>query len=446
MSTPAFKAELFRLVDVFPATTGQADALTHMREYFSDPETPRLLRLGVGAADRIPGGARLAAGVARHNIARMARQFIIGSDAGEVTARAGELWEAGKASTVDLLGEKTLNQAEADVYARRVLEITEGLADAAATWPSRPLLDADDLGPVPRPSVSVKPTALSPHFQPMSAAAGLEEVEGRLEPILKAAAARGVLVWLDMEHYDVKDVTLQLLGRLAERSGLEDLQLGIVIQAYLQDADRDLTEVVERSALRVAAGRPQLWVRLVKGAYWDAETIHARAEGWSPPVWPSKPHTDAAYERLTRLLHDRHGAVRAAFGSHNVRSVAHAVSYARALGIPDHGYEIQMLYGMAEPMHDAVQRSGLRLRVYAPMGELVPGMSYLVRRLLENTANDSFVRLRFAEGADLDALLAPPAPGAHTPTSPARKPPARKPARKPPAHKPNGHSAAGPGG
>src|SRR6185436_17258273 len=81
---------------------------------------------------------------------------------------------------------------------------------------------------------------------------------------------------------------------------------------------------------------------------------------------------------------------------------------ARAMGIPDTGFEVQMLYGMAEPMQAAVRRSGLRLRVYAPVGELVPGMAYLVRRLLENTSNESFVRHRFAEGRQLDELLAPP--------------------------------------
>jgi RHH-type proline utilization regulon transcriptional repressor/proline dehydrogenase/delta 1-pyrroline-5-carboxylate dehydrogenase len=92
-------------------------------------------------------------------------------------------------------------------------------------------------------------------------------------------------------------------------------------------------------------------VRLVKGAYWDAETVHARAEGWPVPVFEDKADTDANYERCVRLLHDHHGEVRAAFGSHNLRSLAYAITYARRKGIPDTGYEIQMLYGMAEPMH-----------------------------------------------------------------------------------------------
>src|SRR5262249_28957243 len=149
-------------------------------------------------------------------------------------------------------------------------------------------------------------------------------------------------------------------------------------------------------------------VRLVKGAYWDAETIHSRAEGWPVPVFEHKAETDANYERCARFLHDHHGQVRAAFASHNLRSLAYAVTYARSLGIPDAGYEVQMLYGMAEPVQAAIRRVGLRLRVYAPVGELVPGMAYLVRRLLENTSNESFVRQRFAEGRDLDLLLRAP--------------------------------------
>src|SRR6202011_5408538 len=138
------------------------------------------------------------------------------------------------------------------------------------------------------------------------------------------------------------------------------------------------------------------------------DTVGARAAGGPSPVFEDKAQTDANYERCTRLLHDHHGDVRAAFATHNLRSLAYAVTYARSLGIPDPGYELQMLYGMAEPVQAAIRRLGLRLRVYAPVGELVPGMAYLVRRLLENTSNESFVRHRYADGRTLDDLLAPP--------------------------------------
>ena len=207
-----------------------------------------------------------------------------------------------------------------------------------------------------------------------------------------------------MEHADAKDLTLRLFRDLLGEDEFADLDAGIVIQAYLRDSRDDLADLIAWSAPR----RRPITVRLVKGAYWDTETVHAQAAGWPVPVFERKDETDANYERCARLLHDHHGAVRAAFASHNLRSLAYAITYGRSLGIPDTGYEIQMLYGMAEPMHAAIRRLGLRLRVYAPVGELVPGMAYLVRRLLENTSNESFVRHRFAEGAALDGLIAAP--------------------------------------
>ncbi len=149
-------------------------------------------------------------------------------------------------------------------------------------------------------------------------------------------------------------------------------------------------------------------MRLVKGAYWDTETIVAEAAGWSSPVYEHKAETDLNYEHCIRMLHGAHGVVRSGFASHNLRSLAYAIASGRQAGIPDNAYEIQLLHGMAEPVHEAIRELGFRLRVYAPMGELVPGMAYLVRRLLENTSQESFVRHRFAEGKDLDKLLEKP--------------------------------------
>src|SRR5262249_8819007 len=97
-----------------------------------------------------------------------------------------------------------------------------------------------------------------------------------------------------------------------------------------------------------------------------------------------------------------------AFGTHNVRSVAHALAYAHALGVPAGGFEIQMLYGMADPIKEVLVRMRQRVRVYTPYGQLLPGMAYLVRRLLENTANESFLRASFTEHVPIDQLLANP--------------------------------------
>ncbi|MGI9023605.1 MAG: proline dehydrogenase family protein [Acidimicrobiales bacterium] len=419
MSHPSFRTELFRFVDVFPATTDDADVLRHLDEYFSGPDVPRVLDLGLGVADHLPLGSAAAAGLARRNISRVAGQFIIGAGPADAVAALERLWRKGSAFTVDLLGEKTITEAEADRYGDRVSGLMTALADAAGRWPADDHLEADDVGVLARVNVSVKPTALASRFSPLTQGEGLEQAKGRLRPILRQARSLGAFVHFDMEHYEVKDLTLRLVRDLLTEPEFCDLEAGVVVQAYLRDSRDDLADVIAFSGSR---SRP-LTVRLVKGAYWDTETVQAEAHGWPVPVYQHKRETDANFERCVRLLHDHHGQVRAAFGTHNLRSLAYAVEYARSMGIPDHGFEIPMLHGMAEQVHGAVRDSGLRLRVYAPVGDLVPGMAYLVRRLLENTANESFVRQRFVDGRELDEMLVPPAvDDLPAPGSPVRRP------------------------
>ena len=404
MGRPAFKTQLFRFVDVFPAMVDDDDVLRHAAEYFDGAEVPKALDLGIGVAEHLPFGEALTAKVARRNIMRMAGQFIVGQNPAEAVEGLHALWRKGSAHTVDLLGEKTIVEGEADRYAARVVELLTEIADAASRWAPDDHLERDDLGPLPRVNVSIKPTALATHYEPLSSEVGIEGAKARIRPILRLARERGAHVHFDMEHADAKDLTLQLYRELLDEPEFVDVHHGVVIQAYLKDSRDDLAAVIAWSAGR----RVPATVRLVKGAYWDTETAKALAEGWPVPVYERKPETDANFERCVRLLHDHHGEVRAAFASHNLRSLAYAVAYGRRAGIPEHGFELQMLHGMAEPMHAAVRRMGLRHRVYAPVGDLVPGMAYLVRRLLENTSNESFVRHRFAEGQSLKKLVQPP--------------------------------------
>lgn len=409
MSHPSFKTQLFRFVDVFPATHGDADVVRHLGEYLTGPDTPRTIDLGINLAEHAPFGKAVAAALARHNIAGIAHQFIVGSSPHEVTDGLRRLWDAGSAFTVDLLGEKTVTEAEADRYAARVADLLDTLIAETEAWPASLRLDSDDQGTVSRVNVSVKPSALASRYAPLTGDQGLDQAAARLRPILRRARDSGAFVHFDAEHYDVKDLTLRLVRDLLGEAEFAAVEAGVVIQAYLKDSYEDLADLIAFSSARP---RP-LTVRLVKGAYWDTETVTAQAHGWPPPVFEDKADTDANYEQCSRLLLDHHGQIRAAFASHNLRSLGHAVAYARSLGIADNGYEVQLLYGMAPPLHEAVRRLGLRLRVYCPVGELVPGMAYLVRRLLENTANESFVRRSFVEGQDIEALLAPPVPTRH---------------------------------
>ncbi len=404
MAHPDFKTQLFRFVDVFPACRDDADVARHLEEYLDGVEVPTALELGLEAAEHIPFGAKIEAAVARRNVLRMARQFIAGATPADALPRLRELWRLGEASTVDLLGEKTVTEAEAERYAQRVHELLDALASDATEWAPDPHLERDAWGSVSRVNVSVKPTALAPLFGPLTREAGSAEAFARMHDICTHARELGAAVYLDMEHYDVKDLTLELVRRLGESFG-DELELGAVVQAYLKDSYDDLRELVTWTKER---RRRPLNVRLVKGAYWDYETIVSGSHGWPAPVFEHKEHTDANYERCARFLIDNAGTVRPAFGTHNIRTIAYAVTAARSRGLHDTDVEIQLLYGMAEPIHAALRKLGWRVRAYAPIGELVPGMAYLVRRLLENTANESFLRHRFAEGKDLEELIAPP--------------------------------------
>jgi proline dehydrogenase len=146
-------------------------------------------------------------------------------------------------------------------------------------------------------------------------------------------------------------------------------------------------------------------VRLVKGAYWDHESMEAEQHGWPSPVFELKADTDRNFERLSRELIDAQPAVRVAIASHNLRSLAHALAYARLRRRDE--VEAQVLRGLGDDLGVALAEHGVRVRAYCPVGDLVEGMAYLVRRLLENTSNDSFLASR-ADGADLDALLEAP--------------------------------------
>ena len=136
--------------------------------------------------------------------------------------------------------------------------------------------------------------------------------------------------------------------------------------------------------------------------------ILARQHGWPIPVFTDKAETDANYERLTDRLLAGWERLRPAIAGHNVRSVAHALARAEALGLPPGAVEFQTLYGLGDRLAAALSERGLRVRIYLPFGALIPGLAYLVRRLLENTASQSFIRLSAAPGVERDRLLAAP--------------------------------------
>ena len=153
-------------------------------------------------------------------------------------------------------------------------------------------------------------------------------------------------------------------------------------------------------------------IRLVKGAYWDSDTVRYRQAGWPPPLFEHKAETDIQYERLIPVLFEHSDLIRPAFGTHNLRTLAAIEAHAEALGLAPDRREYQMIFGMAEPVQHAMVKLGRRIRLYCPVGRLLPGMAYLVRRLLENTSNESFLQKEYVESQPLTRLLAPPAASA----------------------------------
>lgn len=406
MRDPEFKVDLFRLVDVLPMLQTREQVAQHVREYLlrEGRDLPLLAQVAAWATtSRLTGG--LATWVIRRNVADMAGRFIAGRNAREALPILERLHRHGMAFTADLLGEATLSEREAEAYQARYLELIDTLAEACARWPAEGIVDQNHLGPIPRANVSLKISAMDPLLDAADQEGCIRRLKRRVRPLFLHARQRGVFINVDMEQWPLHGIVLGLFEELAGDPQLKDWpHLGIAVQAYLKAAHGDVERLL---ALARARGTP-LVVRLVKGAYWETEIVQARQNGYACPVLLEKGVTDAQYEELSVLLLENIEHLQPAFASHNLRSLAHAIVQAKALGIPDHAYEIQMLYGMAEPERKAIHALGHRVRVYTPMGELLPGMAYLVRRLLENTSNSGFLRLSHREGAGLETLLARP--------------------------------------
>ena len=400
------RAALFRFVDVTPACRSLDDLARHLTDYLQElderpPPLEAAMRMSGTRAGRTALGAAAAAGV-RH----MAHRFIVGETPAAAVRPIRRLWEHGAAVSLDLLGEATVTEAEADRYAARCREALDTLAGAAPDWPERPLLERDSHGPVPRVNLSVKVSALTPLLRPDAPEVGREDAKRRMRPLLLRAQELGAHLHIDMESVDTLEATTELVVDLLGEPELRDgPSTGIVLQAYLRESRDQLERVL--AWCRASERRPPLVVRLVKGAYWDHEVVEARQHGWTPPVWEEKADSDRSFEELTRMLVDGRDHVRPAIASHNLRSVAHAIAYNRSTGGADADLELQVLRGLGDELAAALVEHDLRVRIYCPVGDMVAGMAYLVRRLLENTSNESFLGDQ-QRGVPIDELLAAP--------------------------------------
>ncbi|MCS6837856.1 MAG: proline dehydrogenase family protein [Bdellovibrionaceae bacterium] len=405
MKNPSFKTQMFRFVDVLPSLNSPESVTKHLEEYFADQsgELPKVFNVGLGIGKLLPSA--MAKGI-RSNVTQMAKMFIAGANPQEAVKTLRERRvNLSLAFTIDILGEATLSEQEALTYHGQYLELMDLLSQVCSGWEPIPLLDEDHLGPIPKVNVSVKLTALCSRINEAAWDHTKEELKKRLRPLMLKAQEKNIFLNLDMEHYHVKDLTLEVFSELIMEPPLRSYRhVGCVIQAYLRDSWDDLQKLITLAKNR---GTP-FTIRLVKGAYWDTEIITAQQRGWPVPVFQNKAETDVNYEECTQLLLSQFPHILVAFGSHNVRSIACAIETAKYYHVPLKALEVQMLYGMADPIKRALVNMGIRVREYAPMGEMLPGMSYLVRRLLENTSNQSWLRSKFVENQDDSVLLRDP--------------------------------------
>ncbi|MBD2186087.1 L-glutamate gamma-semialdehyde dehydrogenase [Aerosakkonema funiforme] len=406
MSNPGLRVQLFRFIDCLPSLRSKPEIARHLQEYLGDEsvELPAALKglLNFANPDSMPG--QLAATTVSTAVETLAHKYIAGENIKQVIETVKRLRKDKMTFSIDLLGEAVITEAEAQSYLDRYLELMEQLTEAAKSWSNVEAIDSADGEPLPKVQVSVKITAFYSQFDPLDEKGSQQKVSDRICTLLRRAKELGAAVHFDMEQYAYKDITLSILKQLLlEEEFRSRTDIGITIQAYLRDSEKDLRDLIAWAKLR---GNP-VTVRLVKGAYWDQETIKSAQKDWPQPVYNDKAATDINYEKLTQLMLENHEYIYSAIGSHNVRSQARAMAIAETLNVPRRRFEMQVLYGMADKLAKAIVDRGYRVRVYCPYGDLIPGMAYLIRRLLENTANSSFLRQSLEE-RPMEELLAAP--------------------------------------
>jgi len=386
LSNPDVKGRLLRFVDVLPSLGTDKILTEHLRDYFSPTESRLPLALRGGSVlTRTPFTGRAVGAMTRHMAREVAKQFICGSSIDEAIDASRQMAEKNMTVTLDLLGEAVMSELESDRYQKTYLDMI-GRFPAGSNF-------------------SLKLTALCPRFDPLAFEQSISGALRRLLPIIELARSKDTFICIDAEQFQFRDMTLELTRRLLAHEKAKGYpHLGLVFQAYLKDSHARLEEFIAWLRER----QQPLTIRLVKGAYWDSEVAKAQSVGWPVPVWLAKESTDAQFEAMTSLLMQNRDLIRAAIATHNVRSVAYALAAHESAHFPEKSLEFQLLFGMADALKMALVEKGLPVRIYAPFGPLIPGMAYLVRRILENTSNESFLKLDMTHGANEVQLLSAP--------------------------------------
>ncbi|WGF87476.1 bifunctional proline dehydrogenase/L-glutamate gamma-semialdehyde dehydrogenase PutA [Marinivivus vitaminiproducens] len=357
------------------------------------PSTGTLDRLVARAGEPVIRGA------VNQAMSVLGRQFVMGRTIGEALANAREPERHGYTYSYDMLGEGARTAADAERYFRSYEQAIAAIGKASR-----------GKGPVESPGISVKLSALHPRYSYAQAGRAVPALTARLLALALQAKSHDMGLCVDAEEADRLEPSLDVIERVFTDPRLGDWQgFGLAIQAYQKRA-RPLIAWLEDLAGR--AGR-RLMVRLVKGAYWDSEIKWAQERGLAGyPVFTRKLGTDVSYIACARAMLDARDVLYPMFATHNAQSVASILELADGQPL---GFEFQRLHGMGEPLYhqivgpDAAQP--VACRVYAPVGSHEDLLPYLVRRLLENGANSSFVNRIRNDAMPLDDIVADPAEG-----------------------------------
>lgn len=313
----------------------------------------------------------------RSLVKKMAKRFIAGESINSSDRTLKQLHATNREATLDQLGELVVSEDEADEYVKRVLAIIRGLKQHIQTG------EKNGAG-IPKAHVSIKVSALCSDFRPQAYEATYALVAPRLKQIFIEASKEHVFINIDAEHYHYRDLVFRIYAQvLRETSEIKTWEnTGIVLQAYLRDAAIHLQEIIELARERGV----RMPIRLVKGAYWDAETIESEVNSHHAPQFLNKEESDLHFRQLAAISLMNPDEIHLAVGSHNLQDhcFIEALRQLRFDQAPT--IEHQCLHMTYEALSHGLAKMGWPTRNYMPIGNLLVGMAYLVRRIMENSS------------------------------------------------------------
>jgi len=322
----------------------------------------------------------------------LANQFVMGQTIGNALDRMKPQAQQGVRFSFDMLGEGARGAADAERYFKDYENAIDVVGAFQDHWRFK------------RASgISVKLSALHPRYEMVQRERVMKEMLPRLVSLCERAAKHNIPLTIDAEEADRLQLSLEIATALLDQAKLDEWEgLGFAVQAYQKRAPA----VIEFISALAHDKRHKLSIRLVKGAYWDTEIKRAQERGWDDfPVFTRKASTDVSYLACAQHLLAEADWINPVFGTHNAMTVAHILELAR----DPSRIEFQRLHGMGEELYRILQKEGLATGVYAPVGDHDVLLGYLVRRILENGANSSFVHRLFDRSVPIEELTADPA-------------------------------------